>query len=166
MVATVLIREKNGAGETATDKTSGTIRFKNADNAAVDTNDKLVIPASGQDYSFEKWLRLHISVAPDTQIENLQAYSDGSSGFGAGVKTWYKTVGSYATPAEATDTAGYADLFAATEGAPIDLDAVNAGPFTTTGDIGDYLVIMLEVEDTATQGPLTGETITFSYDES
>jgi len=33
MAATMLIREKNGAGETATDKTSGTIRMKNADNA-------------------------------------------------------------------------------------------------------------------------------------
>ena len=166
MVATVLIREKNGAGETATDKTSGTIRFKNADNATVDANNPMVIPASGQDYSYEKWLRLNISVAPDTQIENLQAYSDGTSGFGAGVKTWYKTAGSFSTPAEATSTAGYTDFFTATSGSPIDMDATNTGPFSSTGDIGDYLVMMLEVEDTATQGALTAEDIVFSYDES
>ena len=36
MAATVQIREKNTAGQTATDKTSGTIRFKKADDATVD----------------------------------------------------------------------------------------------------------------------------------
>lgn len=82
MVATVLIREKNGAGETATDKTSGTVRFKNADNATVDTNNRLIIPTSGQEYSFRKVLRLNISVAPDVDIDNLQAYADGDLTFG------------------------------------------------------------------------------------
>lgn len=166
MVATVLIQEKNGAGETATNKTSGTIRFKNADNATVDASNPMVVPASGQDYSYEKWLRLNISAAPDTQIENLQCYSDGANGFGTGVKLWYKTVGTFSTPAEATSTAGYTDFFTATSGSPIDLDATNTGPFSSTGDIGDYLVLMLEVEDTATQGALAAETITFQYDES
>ena len=165
MVATVIINEKNGAGETATDKTSGTIRFKNADNATVDTVNPMVIPASGQDYSFEKWLRLNISVAPDTNISNLQAYSDGTSGFGTGVNTWYKTLGTFATPAEATATAGYTDFFAATSGSPIDMDATNTGPFTGTGDVGDYLVMMMEVASTATQGTLTSETLTVSFDE-
>jgi hypothetical protein len=38
MAATVQIVEKNGAGGTTTDKTSGTIRFKNADNSTADTD--------------------------------------------------------------------------------------------------------------------------------
>lgn len=165
MVATVLIREKNGAGETATDKTSGTIRFKNADNATVDTVNPMVIPGAGSDFSYEKYLRANISVAPATEITNLQAYSDGTSGFGTGVNTWYKTAGAFATPAEATATAGYTDFFTATSGSPIDMDATNTGPFTGTGDIGDYLIMMLEVASTATQGPLTSENLTLSYDE-
>jgi hypothetical protein len=166
MVATVLIREKNGAGETATDKTSGTIRFKNADNATVDANNPMVIPGSGSDFSYEKYLRLNVSVAPDTQIENLQAYSDGSNGFGTGVSGWYKTVGSYTTPTEPANATGFTDLFSATSGSPIDMDATNTGPFSEIGDIGDYLVLMLEVASTAAQGALTAETVTFSYDES
>lgn len=61
MAATVQILEKNGAGPTTTDKTSGTIRFKNADNATVDTGNPMVKPGAGTDYSFEKWLRLNVT---------------------------------------------------------------------------------------------------------
>lgn len=175
MVATVLIREKNGAGETATDKTSGTVRAKNADNATVDTNDRLIIPSSGQEYSYRKVLRLNCSAAPDVDIDNLRAYTDGANGFGTGVKAWYAVTGSFtqpAVPSEANDppqfpgTTAMADLFGATSGTPIDMDANNTGPFTSTGDIGDYLNIVVEVEPTATQGALSAETITFAYDET
>lgn len=167
MVATVLIREKNGAGETATDKTSGTVRFKNADDATVDLNNPMVIPGAGSDFSFDKWLRLNVSVAPDTNITNLEAYTDGTSGFGTGVNTWYRTTlpTAYATPTQPTATTGYTDMFARTSGSPLDMDAGNTGPHTGTGDKGDYLQIMLEVLSTATQGTLTAETLTFAYDE-
>lgn len=161
MAATVLIREKNGAGETATDKTSGTVRFKNADNATVDLVDPMVVPTSGSDFSFEKWLRMNFT-GTFTQVSNLKFYTDGSSGFGTGVNTWAKAVASYATPAEATATTGYANAFTYTSGSPLSL---GAGPYTATGDNGSYLVSMLEVASTASQGLLTSETFTFAWDE-
>jgi hypothetical protein len=163
MVATVIVNEKNGAGETATDKTSGTIRYKNADNATVDANDPMVIPGAGSDFSFDKWLQLEVTVAPDTQLDNLEVYTDGASGFGTGVLAWYKITGSYSTPSAPASAAGYTDLFALTSGSPGDL---GAGPHTSTGDKGSYLQTMLEVASTATQGALTAETLTFAYDES
>lgn len=175
MVATVLIREKNGAGETATDKTSGTVRFKNADNATVDANNRLTIPASGQEYSFRKVLRLNVSVAPDVDISNLRAYSDGGNGFGTGVKVWYAVTGTFtqpAVPSEANDppqfpgTTAMTDFFTSSSGSPIDMDGVNTGPFTATGDIGDYLNLVMEIEPTASPGALTPETLTFAYDET
>jgi len=175
MVATVLIREKNGAGETATDKTSGTVRFKDADNATVDTVNRMVIPVAGQQYSFRKVLRLNVSVAPAVDIDNVRAYSDGANGFGAGVKVWYAVTGSYTQPAVPTEsddppkfpgTTNMADFFGSTSGTPINMDGINAGPFTGTGDIADYLNLVLEVETTATQGTLTAETLTFAYDET
>ena len=46
MAATVQLVEKNGAGGTQTDKTSGTIRFKNADNSTVDTSNPMVKPGA------------------------------------------------------------------------------------------------------------------------
>lgn len=174
MVATVLIREKNGAGETGTDKTSGTVRFKNADNATVDSNNRLIIPSSGQEYSYRKVLRLQVTVGPSVDIDNLRAYTDGS-GFGGNAKIWYAVTGTYtqpSVPSESNDppefpgTTAMADLFGATSGTPIDMDATNTGPFTGTGDIGDYLNMVMEVETGATQGTLSAETLTFAYDET
>ena len=179
MAATVIINEYNGAGPgTKTNKTSGTIRFKNADNAVVDLNDPLVVPASGQEYSFEKWLRLQITGGTFTQISNLRAYSDGANSFGTGIKLWHAVSGAYiqpVVPSEAADPPQSAaagspvepmtDFFARTQGSPADLDGINTGPFTATGDIGDFLALVMEVEPTASQGVLTAETLTFAYDE-
>ena len=85
MAATVQIVEKNGTAGTNTQKDSGTVRFKNADNATVDTVNPMVIPTAGVDYSFEKWLRLKVTVGPSSYIENLTFYTDGANGFGESV---------------------------------------------------------------------------------
>lgn len=162
MAATVQIIEKNGAGGTATDKTSGTIRFKNADNSTVDLVNPMVKPTSGSDFSFEKWLRMNITGGTYTAITNVVAYTDGSSGLGTGVNVWGKAVASYATPAEATATTGYANLFTYTSGAPLSL---GAGPFTGTGEKGDHLVAMCEVTSAASGGLTASETLTLAWDE-
>ncbi len=177
MAATVLVREKNGAGETATDKTSSTVRHKNADNATVDLNNPLVVPASGQEYSFRKVTRMHISAGTFTQVENLRVYSDGANGFGTGIKLWYAITGTYtqpAVPSEVNDPPQFpgvtpmVDAFGLTSGSPGDMDATNTGPFDSVGlpkDIGDYFNTVMEVETTASQGLLTAETFTYAYDE-
>lgn len=162
MAATVQIVEKNGAGGTPTDKTSGDIRFKNADNAAVDTGNPLVKPGAGVDYSFEKWLRLNVSGGTYTEITNIKAYMDGGNGLGSGVTLYAKAVTSYATPAEATATTGYADAFTYTSGSPLSL---GAGPYTSTGEKGDHLVMMLTVGTTASGGITPSEILTFVWDE-
>jgi hypothetical protein len=162
MAATVQIIEKTGAGGTPTDKTSGTIRFKNSDNATVDTSNPMVKPVSGTDYSFEKWLRFNVSGGTYTEITNVKAYMDGSNGLGTGVGLWAKAVATFATPAEATATTGYADAFSYTSGSPLTL---GAGPFTSTGEKGDHLVMMMAVADTASGGVTSSETLTIAWDE-
>lgn len=162
MAATVQIIEKTGAGGTPTDKTSGTIRFKNADNATVDTSNPMVKPGSGTDYSFEKWLRFNVTGGTYTEITNIKAYSDGANGLGTGVGLYAKAVASYATPAEATGTAGYTDFFTYTSGSALSL---GAGPFTSTGEKGDHLVMMMAVASTASGGVTASETLTVAWDE-
>lgn len=162
MAATVQIIEKNGAGGTGTDKTSGSIRFKNADNATVDLVNPMVKPVSGTDYSFEKWLRLNVTGGTYSQITNIRMYTDGSSGMGTGVGLYAKAVTNYATPAEATSTTGYASAFTYTSGSSLSL---GAGPFTSTGEKGDHAVLMCTVADTASQGVTAAETLTFAFDE-
>ncbi len=181
MAATVIINEWTSA-VTQADKTSGTVRFKNANNATVDLIDPLVVPGSGQEYSFEKWLRLQITDAGGfTQIDNLRAYSDGTNNFGTGIKAWYAVTGTFMDPVipnEASDPPQSAaagspqenmtDFFTSTSGSPIDMDANNSGPFTDGSPaehIGDFLVLVMEVETTASNGVLSTETLTIAYDE-
>lgn len=162
MAATVQIVEKNGAGGTQTDKTSGSIRFKNADNATVDTGNPMVKPGAGSDWSFEKWLRMNVTGGTYSQITNVKAYSDGSSGMGAGINIWAKAVTAYATPAEGTASTGYTNFFTYTSGAPLTL---GAGPYTSTGEKADHLVMLAEVTSSASGGLTPTETLTIAWDE-
>lgn len=162
MAATVQLIEKNGAGGTPTDKTGGTVRFKNADNSTVDLVNPMVKPASGSDWSFEKWLRLNITGGSFSQISNIVSYMDGSSGLGTGINLWGKAVGAYATPAEGTASTGYANMFTYTSASPLSL---GAGPFTGTGEKGDHLVMLLEVTDAASGGLTPSETLTVAWSE-
>jgi len=163
MVATVQVVQKNGAGGTQTQVDGGNLRFKVADDANVDLNDPIVIPGSGSNYSYEKWLRFNVTVAPTNQITNLQFYTDGANGMGTGVSMWAKAVTSYATPALITSTSAYTDAFSYTSGSSLNL---GAGPYTGTGEIGDHAVLGLEVASTASQGTTPSESLTFSYDET
>ena len=162
MAATVQIVEKNGAGGTQTDKTSSNIRFKNADNSTVDTSNPMVKPGAGVDYSFEKWLRLNVSGGTYTEITNVKAYMDGGNGRRTSVTLYAKAVASFATPAEATATTGYTDAFTYTSESPLTL---GAGPFTSTGEKTDHLVMMLTVGTTASGGITPSETLTLAWDE-
>lgn len=162
MPATVQIVEKNGAGGTATDKTAGQVRFKKADNSTVDLANPLVKPTSGSDWSFEKWLRLNVTGGSYTQITNIRAYSDGANGLGAGINVWARVVTAYATPATPANSTGLSNFFTATSGSPLTL---GAGPFTSTGEKGDHLVLSCEVTDAASGGLTPTETVTVAWDE-
>lgn len=162
MPATVQLVEKNGAGGTATDKTGGTIRFKNSDDSTVDLLNPMVKPGSGSDWSFQKWLRLNITGGSYTQITNIRAYTDGSSGLGTGLNLWVRAASSYSTPAEETASTGYANAFTYTSGSPL---SMGAGPYTGTGEKGDHLVLALEVTSSASGGLTASETLTVAWDE-
>lgn len=166
MAATVQIHEMTAAA-TGVDKTSGTIRFKAADNTTVDTNDRLQVPASGTIYSFTKHVRFYFSTAPSVDIQNLRCYTDGTNNFGTGIGVQYDIpaggLGSF--PNVNTNISG-TDLFTKTSASPIILDAINTGPHTGTGYKGDCLRLQMSVASTANPGQLSPETLTFVYDET
>lgn len=176
MPATVEISELNGAGQTRTNKTSGTIRFKRADDATVDLNNPLIVPTAATEYSYQKWNRLYISGGTYTQIDNLRAYTDGTNSYGANIKLWWKSASTYATPiipSTAQDPPQHSaspmvNAFTYIVGSPLDMDDLNTGPFDNTGvpkHVGNYLIQVLEIEVGATQGVKAAEPISFSFDE-
>jgi hypothetical protein len=166
MAADVQIHEMSAA-TTGVDKTSGTFRFKAADDNVVDNNDRLQIPTGAEIFSYTKQLRTYFNTGPSVDIQNIRAYSDGSNGFGTGVLMDYDVpAGGLGTfPNIDTDIAG-TDFFTKNSGSPIDLDAINTGPHTGTGYKGDIMRMQIGVASTASPGQLTGETITAAYDET
>lgn len=171
MVATVSIMELNGAGATETAKESGTIRYKRADNATVDTNTPLPIPTSGRTYSFEKWHRFKITGGTYTEISNIRWYCDGANGFVTGVTIWYATDSSFSQPSDPVttndppqhDAVAMTEIWTKTSGSPVTL---GAGPYSSSVLVGDHLVTVMEVDTNATtSGSTNSETFTWAYDE-
>lgn len=167
MPANIQIHEMSALA-TGVDKTSGVVRFKAADNATVDSADPLVIPAADSIYSYTKKLRLYMESPPSVNISNLRAYSDGNNGMGEGVGITVKNLGVTWGDNFNTAQSGGADLFGKTSGSPLDIDVTDSGEFLPARDntyIGDLIELQMSVASTATQGAISGETLTFAYDE-
>jgi hypothetical protein len=169
MAAIVTINEHNSATpDTRTDKTSGVVRVRSNDSAAVDANNPLQKPSTGQfTRSFEKWLQLRIgATGPVGVITNMQFYTTGGPGGGATVYVRTTNPTSYATPATpANDTAG-TDATTYTTGSR---KAVGAGPYSGTNvNIGDFMVMWMTINDTvaAPQNPTSNLNLFVSYDET
>lgn len=165
MAATVNIVTHHGAtGATQSNVNGGTTRFKVADNATVDTNNPIPIPAAGTNYSYIKQLRLNVTVAPSSGISNLKFYTDGANGW-TGVTINAKTSASYTNPATqgTSALAGTADAFTYTSGSAL---AISGSIGATTGFVGDYVQLQMAVGTSASPGLLSSETLTFAYDES
>ena len=166
MAATVLLREFNDANTAnATDKSGGSVRFKSANNATVDLNNPIVRPAGADVFSYEKYLRLKVTVAPAGSITSPVAYSDGANGLGGGIGVKAKAVGAFAAPIN-TESPATASLFTYTSGSPLAIDATNVGPYVGTGDIADFLVLQASVGAGASPGLASGETLTVSWSET
>lgn len=175
MSASVSIYEWNGTSgsQASTDKTSGTIRFKAADNSTVDINNPLVKPATGLHFrSYEKWLRLHIgATGPTGQISSPRFYTDGANSYGTGIHLYIRTTnpGAYATPATPADDTAGTDAFTYSSSSTKAMNVVNAGPFSGTNvDIGDYAVMWMTLDDTvsAPQNSTASETLSWAWDET
>lgn len=167
MAATIQIHEMSAA-DTGADKTSGTVRFKDADNATVDANNPLVIPAADSIYSYTKKVRPYMEVPPDTSISNIRWYTDGTISFGTGISVNCKNLGTTWGDNYKTAMSGGADLFGKTSGSPLDGDGTDAGPFVPADDnsyIGDLIELQMAVASTAASGTLVAETLTLAYDE-
>jgi len=167
MAATIQIHEMSGA-DAGTDKTSGTVRFKMADNATVDANNPMVIPGAGSDYSYTKKLRAYMEAPPNTQVGNLRWYSDGSKGWSAEILMSYKNIGTTFGSQYDTAMSGSTDFFSKTSGSPIDGDGTDAGPFVPADDntyIGDIIEFQMTITSASTQGTLANESCTLAYDE-
>jgi hypothetical protein len=187
MAATVYVQFDNGGSDGAPGNNTvveglgaPNIRFKSADNATIDTNDPVVIPASGSTYSYFKQICLFCSGAPSSQIDNVRFYTDGANGLGTGVMLLVGSecigqTGSYEVCDANTDMvtqhtgiASMDDAFGFTSGGTVkNVSCSGNGDnlIQAVDEKSDYIVLQARVADDASPGATSDETLTFMYDE-
>ena len=158
-----------------------TLRFKQADDATIDSASPLPIPAAGSAYSRWKQIYLKCSTAPDTQVDNIKFYTDGSS-FGPGVTcnaadefpvknsgadTGYDVSDANAVMTTHTDITAVTDAFSFTSGSPLLGPSISEASslINAINETTNYLVLQLVVTSTASPGDLANESFTFQFDE-
>lgn len=175
MAATVDVREINETSP-GTPNVVTAAKFCTADLYNPGTTNPIPIPPSGTKRSYWKSHELYLSGAY-TEISNIKIYTDGT-GFGTGITTNIgdETLvsGSYeeatGTPGDTGDEVvanhtgitGVTDLFGYVEATPKDVDV---GPYSSPPERSKHVVLQLDVDDTASPGEQTPETITWQYDE-
>lgn len=170
MAATVELYEYHGtnAGTKGSINkfTTGSIRFKNADDEAADANNPMVKPTSGSDWSYEKWIRCYIgSTGPTGTITNTKFYTDGA--FATGIEYYAKdgsTTG--VTPAHPSSDSGFTSCTSYVSGTPLSIyTSTYSG---TSTPCSNFLVIYMKIGTSvsAPQNPTTAETFTWIYDET
>lgn len=157
------------------------LRFKQADNATIDSADPMPIPTSGTEFSRWKQIYLFCATAPDTQVDNVRFFTDGA-GFGTGitvnagnefplksdlVNTGYDVSDLNETMINHTDITAVTDAFTFTSASPLAGPTISeAGSIINAiNETTNYLVLQMEVISTAVPGNLADETFTFRYDE-
>jgi hypothetical protein len=160
-----------------------TLRFKNADNKTIDTNDRLVIPAAGTIYSYWKSIYLKCTAADSHTMNNFKIYSDGSNSLGTGIDVM---IGLQFPNKNSGSSSGYevannanemvaehggittsASIFNYASGTGLTVTCSEAGnAIDAANETTNYVILQMNVASTASPGDLTNETGTWSYDEA
>jgi len=161
--------------------------FKNADNATIDTNNKMKVPAAGAGpyYSYWKHIYLYCDDPDGYTISNLRLYSDGASGYGTGVDLYVglqfptKNSGSDAGYEVASGSATTGDelvanhggittsasLFTYTVASPLTVSVSEAGNvIDLAAETSNYFLLQMKILNTASAGTLSNETFYVAYD--
>lgn len=181
MAATITIRRWTGTSgaPTKTDVTGLNNRHRVDDSVAQSgAGNALPVPETGQmTYSFWQHYRLYVDGGTFTLVNNVIAWSDGTSGHPAtvstvaGIATDYQQAGGTVgvSGIELTQanhpylTGTPVDIFSFTSGSPADL---NGSVSTAPANLGDFLVTQVQVEPTAPVGAIPTESLWISWDET
>ena len=195
MVATMKVYFNYGGSDTApttpADVTDAappseppTMRFKSADDATVDGNNKLAVPTTPSTlYSYWKHVFLFCSAADSHTMNNVKLYTDGSNSLGTGVDVVVglqfptKNSGSSAGYKKATSNvtmvtnhpsiSSVATIFNYSTGSRLSLSISESGSvIDAANETSNYVVTQMTVTDAASPGDLTNEVGIFAYDEA
>jgi hypothetical protein len=176
--------DNSPGNSTDVDALTPNLRFKEADDATIDTSDPIVIPATGDTYSYWKQVYLYCDNADSNTIDNLRFYSDGTNNFGTGVDlevglqfpvhnsgsdAGYDVADTTNAMTDHTDITTKASVFNYDSGTPLSGPTISegTGELDAAGESSNYLVLQMKVSSTASPGELpVDEQLTIKYDEA
>ncbi len=161
MAATITVRVDYGAGPTTSAAVTG-IDLISADNAANSLANRTANPITVGDYSYEKWVKAYVDVAPDNLVENFQVWGDGAVDSGTILNIGSTGSVNYTTPVATASAVADTAFTVCTSGSKFSWSSGSMHDVTRTSD---YLVIQLD-SGTGAVGNWTQETISYSFDES
>jgi len=165
MAATVVIHCWTGSPLSDGGAITGGVDLCSADNCAYSSTNRIANPIIVGDYSYEKWLRAHITADPDHWIGYFKIWGDGEVQENTVLK--YGSTSTAAAPTDEPSTIAVNDFTSAVEGSKGTWDAtvrnladLAISPYT------DFLVFQLYVNASATPGDWTPETVYYEYQEA
>lgn len=182
MAASASVRYYTGAspGTASSDISGTTIRYKQADSAAQDSNNPLALPASGQTFSWRKSTKINFTTTPISSISNLRWFMSGAPPPGINLYARAQVAGIYIQANSAdqngisgfTDTVGNQNANNATNYTSSTPLSVNGGTVLSNPNTGEgtqaFVETQLSVSSTYSVGP--GATAfgsaTYRYTES
>ena len=170
----------NNPGTEATAITN--LRFNAEDTNDQDLASPLIIPSSpGIVYSYWKQLYLECTTPPDTQVNAVELYSDGTLGWGtevvvnvgdempvhtAAATTGYDVANAQEIMTNHTDISAVTSLFTFTSGSAKSITIGESGSIINlANETTHYVVFQCTIDDDASPGTKAEETITWQYDE-
>jgi hypothetical protein len=162
VAASISVRVCTGT-DAGTESTAVTgIDHISADNAINSLANRQDYPLSVGSRAFEKWVRLHIDVAPANNVSNFQAW-------GTGTVDEHTTlyckgeVATGATPTASVSTVATLDWTDYTAAAKLQWDD---GTYTAINDVTEWLVFQLAIGASAVPGGIAQHVYSYSYDET
>ncbi len=166
-----------------------TLKFKNADNSTIDSNDKPTIPTGANIYTYWKSIFLKCDANADAHtINNVKIYSNPPNNLddGGGVDSIDVNVGLQFPTHNSGATTGYeiadnanemvaehggittnATIFNYASGTGLSVSISEAGNvINAANETTNYVILQCEISNTASAGATVNETGTFSYDEA
>lgn len=182
MAASAQVRYYTGAspGGASNDITGITIRYKQADNANLDTLAALVLPLTGLTFSWRKSTKINFVSSPVTNITNLRWYMGGTPPTGIALYVRVQGAGIYVQAnsndangiAGFTDTGGNQNANNATNYPSSTPLTVNAGTVLNNPSVGEGTQVFVETQMSVSTsyagggGGITPFSTTYRYTES
>lgn len=169
MAASLSVRVQTGASAGVQSAAVSGIDFISADNAtntlANRAANPISIPGSGSNYSYEKYLKLAVDVAPANAVTNFKIWSAQGGVGGGGTGLTINAAGAVASYAQGVNTASAIATAAlpTSQGSAVVWDSSS---YSTLGNVTKYAVLQLKVDSTASAGNITQAVLSYSYDET